>query len=313
MSDIPTDILREVFRQCSSSPLQAHSAWKFPWYLGQVCSHWRTLFFSMRSTFWNKIVIEGMFSRAKTANVQEIIAFFIDCTHGQPFSFTFCMGDRSGVRLHGVLADLCAHSEQWEEASIRLLSSELEHLCSVKGRLPGLKKLEIVVAWSMKHERMRSTIAGMATNVFEDAPLLTHVGLRDDHTWQFNFNWSSLTIVNFLCLEYSESILAILRETTNLVELTLVCSLGKHLNIEGGGLIHLPRLEHLCVDWAPLLTALETPSLQQLNMMITIAVWLAQHWASSADRKSNSILFSFSRRWQRRSRRSCDVCPRLTD
>jgi hypothetical protein len=265
MTDIPTEILREVLRQCSSSPLQTNAAWNFPWNLGQVCSHWRALFFSMRSTFWNKIVIEETYDgfQSKSGKVQQILAFFIDCTHGEPFSFAFCM-ERRFDHLRPVLADLYAHSEQWEEASFRMWSHDLEHLYSVNGRLPLLKKLEISVEWDPPQFSMRRDIL---TNVFEDAPLLTHVVLSD-HGWQFNFDWSSLTIVDFKYLGDCERTLAILRETTNLVELSLLCSLRKRLHIEGGELIHLPRLERLSVDWAPLLTVLETPSLQHLKIVL---------------------------------------------
>lgn len=127
-----------------------------------------------------------------------------------------------------MLEGLFAHSEQWE-ASIGLLSSELENVCSVKGRLPLLKKLEIFVAWSIEPEHTNNTV----TSVFEDAPLLTHVGLRDDHTWQFNFDWLSLIILNFQYVKHCESIFAILRETTTLVEVTLFCSFTVGLRIEG--------------------------------------------------------------------------------
>ena len=219
----------------------------------------------MRSTFWSKIVIEpGPFNTEPT-KVQEIVAFFIDCTHGQPFSFEFCM-DYGGLenRLHLVFADLCAYSEQWEEASIGLLSPELKYFCAIQGRLPLLRKLEIFVSCLADST---TSIPSMVTNVFEDAPLLTHVGLWDINTWQFNFNWSSLTIIKILYLQKWEGFLAILRET-NLVELMVVGSRGKDLRMEGGELIHLPCLERLSVDWTPLLTVLETPSLQQLKISL---------------------------------------------
>ena len=79
-------------------------------------------------------------------------------------------------RLHLVFADLCAYSEQWEETSIGLLSSELKHFCAIQGRLPLLKKLEIFVSCLADST---TSIPSMVTNVFEDAPLLTHVGLWD--------------------------------------------------------------------------------------------------------------------------------------
>ena len=111
-------------------------------------------------------------------------------------------------------------------------------------------------------------ITGTATSVFEDAPLLTHVGLEDNHRFQFNFDWSSLTILYLGDRKDCKSILAIPRETTNLVELTLGYSSSKDLHIGGGELIHLPRLERLSVHCTRLLNVFETPSLQQLKIYL---------------------------------------------
>ena len=146
MPNIPTEILQEVFKQSLRSPLRAHEAYDFPWYLGHVCSEWRALFFSIRSTFWNRIEIE--FDRQDQTYVKEdyffhlqgIISFFLDCTDGAPFSFTFCMencADQYGADL--IFKLLLEHSEQWEEPSIRLWASELRLLRNAKGHFPFLR------------------------------------------------------------------------------------------------------------------------------------------------------------------------------
>ena len=122
----------------------------------------------MRSTCWNKIVIEetyrsfGIFVKVQAIVLYPRSTILLDVLQSYFHDL-----------LDPVLADLCAHSEQWEEASIRLPPVGLEHLCSVRGRLSLLKKLEISVAW---YVCTCSTIAvpGMVTNVFEDAPLLTY-------------------------------------------------------------------------------------------------------------------------------------------
>ena len=124
-----------------------------PWRLGHVCSKWIAVFFSMRSTFWNRIGIEwydGRLKQQDTANVTEIVHVFPDCTRGAPFSYAFCMegyctGDDTD---YDTLADLINCSEQWEEweeASTNLLSTELAFLYATKGRPSQLKKMEIDV------------------------------------------------------------------------------------------------------------------------------------------------------------------------
>jgi hypothetical protein len=156
MPDIPMDALQELFKQSLSSPLQAHQPREFPWYLGHVCSQWRALFFSMRSTFWHRIEIERLmyyFDRGRggsAMHMKEIVAFFLDCTRGAPFSFAFCKKrgyPEKDYYIRPILKDLLVHSEQWDKVSIELLSTDLGFLCAAKGRLPLLKKLEIMVPY----------------------------------------------------------------------------------------------------------------------------------------------------------------------
>jgi hypothetical protein len=205
--------------------------------------------------FWNKIVIVG-----QDKCIKEIVAFFIDRTCGEPFSFEF-RGHTCDV--YPILMDLVVHSEQWETVSIQLRQSQLGYLCGAMGRLPLLKKLNILVE---DHGTTGNTIPTMISNIFEDAPRLTHIVVSDAAVRQFKFNWSSLTVVNFQQPKDWQIILAVLRETSNLVELTIKHEFPDHLDGGGGGLIHLPHLECLSVNVVAFLTILKTPSLQQLKI-----------------------------------------------
>ena len=276
MPDIPMDILREVFKQSWTSPLRAHKSYEFPWYLGHVCSKWRAVFFSMRSTFWNRIEIEWYddsgvgLKQQDAANVTEIVPFFLDCTRGAPFSVAFCTRggyteEDTDYDILPTLVDLINCSEQWEEVSIKLLSTHLVFLCATKGCLSQLKKLEIDVKNEYEYEDAFRIIPSVVTKVFEDAPILKEVVIWGFSAWKFRFNWSSLTAVTLLQQRHCKAILAILRETINVVELTIKAS---HLdpNDERSELIHLPHLERLYIDNVTLLAVLETPSLQQLRI-----------------------------------------------
>ena len=129
MSDLSTEILREIFTYFSS-PLRVSLAYQFPWYLGQVCSQWRALFFSMRSTFWRKIKIDWLYNYWRSRlmlspeRITMILAFFLNRTQGAPFSFSFSHlnGYRGQDKKHmrWILKDLldvhtaprtCVHSQ----------------------------------------------------------------------------------------------------------------------------------------------------------------------------------------------------------
>jgi hypothetical protein len=101
----------------------------------------------------------------------------------------------------------------------------------------------------------------------KQAPLLTHVVLWNTSIWLLKFNWSSLTILKFRKLFpaiISKDILSILRETIDLLELTI--KLEWDIDSKGGRLIHLPHLECLSIAGVAFLTILDAPSLQQLKI-----------------------------------------------
>ncbi|KAF8347423.1 hypothetical protein F5887DRAFT_955754 [Amanita rubescens] len=253
MPDIPVEILHEIFKQSLSSPLRVHQPCEFPWYLGHVCSRWRALFFSMRSTFWSNVEIEmrigdswGSFDR-----MYEIVNFFFDCTRGAPFSFTFSMDILGDVR--SMLRHFIEHSAQWEEVSVQL-KTLVVFLQGTKGRLPLLKKLEIIE--DRYHQPMHSESMQSI-----DAPRLTHVVLRDNSPL-LQFNWSSLTVIHFHHTMHPERILAALREANNLVELTA----ERYKDTSGDISVHLPHLKCLSVSGVELLTILETPALRRLRI-----------------------------------------------
>jgi hypothetical protein len=191
MPDLPIEILHEIFTYLSST-LRVDLARFFPWYLGQVCSRWRVLFFSMRSTFWRKIEIEWKFRYNDNPRfVKTILAFFLNRTQGAPFSISLFRREYDYPEkkdMRWILKDLLDHSRQWEEVFIRLKSTDVNLLRSAKGHLPLLKRLEIIVP---SYYVGRGMIHPSFTGIFGDAPLLTHVVVEDISTWEFN--WPLLT------------------------------------------------------------------------------------------------------------------------
>jgi hypothetical protein len=277
MSDLPTEILREIFAYFSS-PLRVSQAYRFPWYLGQVCSRWRALFFSMQSTFWRKIEIGRDYNpwlgrlMPSPERVTTILAFFLNNrTQGAPFSFSFFHPNgyrQEKKHMRRILKDLLDYSRQWEEVSIRLQLADLNLLRDAKGHLPLLKRLDIVV-----DNDYRGMVPHPSLTIFEDAPLLTHVVVGGIFAWEFD--WPSLTILSIGYLQNLTRTFAILQKTVNLVELT-VSHVVYNGDVAISGLIHLPHLKYLFTRGDGLLTVLETPALRRLE------IWTSQDASSVA-------------------------------
>ena len=269
MSDLPTEILGEIFTYFSS-PLRVSLAYQFPWYLGQVCSQWRALFFSMRSTFWKKIEIDWLYNyrlsppslMTSPERVSTILAFFLNRAQGAPFSFSFFhlnyYKGQDQEQMRRILKDLLDYSRQWEEVSMRLLLADLNLLRDAKGHLPLLKRLDIVVVNDYRNRTPHPSLT-----IFEDAPLLIHVVVGGIFAWEFD--WLSLTILSIGCNQNLTRTFAILQKTVNLVELT-VSDVVHNEDVAISGLIHLPHLEYLFIQGDGLLTVLKTPALRRLEI-----------------------------------------------
>ena len=268
MPDLPIEILREIFAYFSST-LHVREAHKFPWYLGQICSRWRALFFSMRSTFWGRIDIEWdhHYDNRRLIrfckHLKMIVPFFLSRTQGGPFSFSLfrTLGYPDEKNVRWIVKDFVDHSRQWEDASFRLESADIRFLRSVKGHLPLLKRLELIVPSYYEDAVHRSL-----TGILGDTPLLSHLVVENVSAWEFD--WSSLTI---LCVGRQENItkfLAILQKSINLVKLSVRDEFDSDtLGITSGSMIHFPHLEYLSILGVELLTVLETPALRCLEVL----------------------------------------------
>ena len=225
----------------------------------------------MRSTFWKKIEIdwEPNFLRLIrfSERLKAILAFFLHRTQGKPFSFSlFREGgypDKKHVRW--ILKDLLDHSRQWEDVCIRTHPKVfgVGLLRNAKGHLPLLKKLEITTTTN-SGPPVHPTFA----DIFKEAPLLTHVVLQGLPDWEFN--WSSLTILGIgyqICV-YSS--LDILQKTVNLVELSFsTVFLDRDAEDMGiSDVIPFPRLERLSIVGIKILAILEVPGLRSLEIRV---------------------------------------------
>ncbi|KAF8330528.1 hypothetical protein F5887DRAFT_1287175, partial [Amanita rubescens] len=292
---IPVEIIREIFSYLSS-PLQLLKPHEFPWYLGQICSKWRAIFLSMQAYFWNEIEVERpedretpsqwIYSmndlepelprnrRPDSSRAMAILAFFLDVARGAPFSFTLYeensyRSDQEISCVQLVLSKLVDHSTQWENISMQLRLPEFLLLRGVKNRLPLLQSLKIILPhrYQMEEANHDVTLLPQMGDIFEDAPLLTHIELTNLEDAAWKFNWASLTSIHLRSSDSPQTIITALHQTVNLEALNIGSTIfdpdPAHMNAKT---IKLPCLEYLCIEGAFLLTILETPALKELEI-----------------------------------------------
>ncbi len=212
--------------------------------------------------------------RPDSPRTMAILAFFLDVARGAPFSFTIYKegsyySDQEVSCVQLVLPKLIDRSMQWENVSMRLRLPELLLLHSVKSRLPLLQSLELVLPYRYEMEEANHdvTVLPQMGDIFEDAPLLTHIELLclEDAAWKFN--WASLTSLHLRSSDSPQTIITTLQQTINLEALDIGGTIfdpdPAHVNVKT---IKLPRLEYLSIEGVFLLTILETPALKELEI-----------------------------------------------
>ncbi len=171
----------------------------------------------MQAYFWNEIEMErpedkeirtcrsySMYDpepelprnlRPDSQRTMAILTFFLDVACGAPFSFTLYekqpyYSDQELSCLQLVLSKFIDHSTQWENVSMQLRLPEFLLLRSVKSRLPLLQSLELILPYRHEMERANHDVILLPQmgDIFEDAPLLTHIELLclEDAAWKFN-------------------------------------------------------------------------------------------------------------------------------
>ena len=234
----------------------------------------------MQRNFWNELVIESPEdewedSASDTPSSSDevledsdmgqnpshtiaILSFFLDITRGAPFSFTFYGSEpyteEDTPYVHPIFSKLLDHSVQWENVTMQLRQPAFLMLRKIKGRLPMLRTLSFMEP---------GTFSASLWNIFEDAPLLTNIELA---SLTFRFNWASLTSVHLHSID-GDDVISALRQTINL-ETFIADELlyTDRVNAEETKIIKLPRLKHLSIHGAFLLTILEAPALKELKI-----------------------------------------------
>jgi hypothetical protein len=113
----------------------------FPWFLGQICSGWRTVFLSMSEHFWGDLVIDLSplkFPSSVTyyERALDILKICMDHSAGHPLSIYLFM-DRSyyaeeHIFVVDILEALIGQSMRWQKVHFHSQEVELQRLQRVK-------------------------------------------------------------------------------------------------------------------------------------------------------------------------------------
>ena len=194
------ELIYEIFICCiPAATLDACAPGSFPWYLGHICSLWRSVFISS-PRFWDRFAFKVYIKSRKTYAIGflkralTLVELCVKRTKDQPFSFRFI----AQVRVNTddlelipslILETIVAHADRWRAAYIKAfgLYNLEELLLKAKHRYGQLHTLELLISWNS---------VTSCLDHFEGATNLTRVCITDYH----RLRWSSIT---FLRIEHS--------------------------------------------------------------------------------------------------------------
>ncbi|KAJ7473998.1 hypothetical protein FB451DRAFT_1558270 [Mycena latifolia] len=131
--------------------------------LSQVCARWHSICIGT-PTFWTNIQLDSVLwsTPARTSKMMTLLTNALERGGRSPLSLT--VKSSPDASYAPALELLAAHSERWQTACFMCAASDMQHLSSVRGRLPLLQTLALWV-----------TGTSLEIEIFEDVPRLTVV------------------------------------------------------------------------------------------------------------------------------------------
>ncbi|KAF8344930.1 hypothetical protein F5887DRAFT_235977 [Amanita rubescens] len=281
----PPEIVREIYG-CIYAPMRLHKLSDFPWYLGQICASWRSIFHSMTSNFWNRLDVdlsvmdEDRYSKRVWRHHRDVmllvLRYFLDRTRGRPFSFQFKTRQyylpEQDEWIVGLFKLLVAESIRWQEVNIRVTPFLLPILYKAKHNMPLLSSAQLV---NVSHCANPQYIH----DLFEDVPNLTYLELAPFSDWRAN--WASLSVLKLTYgYRYNHRLSSVLGQAKRLEKLALYGRPEDMLYPIGtASLINFPNLKVLSIVGVALLPLLQTPSLEELYIRVLNVIGL--NWSQN--------------------------------
>jgi hypothetical protein len=262
---MPQDIIREIFAYFGTYRLDANNPEYFPWYLGHICSQWRTTLLSMGP---HKLCVsssEGRVSMDKESSfvIANVVTHFLELNRGRQFD----LGLRCDCFLHwmehntSLFGLLAAESARWRHVTLDICHGACGiALYQIKDHLPSMQSLQLRCI-SCRYQDCSPDNGDTPRDIFSNTPSLTHVELSH-LTWDWEFDWSNLTYLDltfWVCQDHHPMFLS-LQQAINLN--TLVTRNIDPIDISER--ITLPHLESWWVSDHHWLSYIKAPALQNL-------------------------------------------------
>jgi hypothetical protein len=244
----------------------------FPWYLGQICGSWRSVFIS-HARFWSNLIVEADFYDVRCAkHALQILELCLARSNDQPLSFKltyvlFKASDDRSRRARKTLSKRClpmlnllmGESTRWRDVYITMGEPELPILYKIHHKLPMLRSVQILL----------SDVDGVVTrpppiyeDLFENAPQWRRLYIHRDPSWKAD--WSALTVIYLRCPSSVAEHLDILSRVSRLEELAIRGEFMMTILPNAIPPITLPFLKILRTDSEDVLFLFRTPVLQEL-------------------------------------------------
>ncbi|KAJ6551502.1 hypothetical protein B0H19DRAFT_171959 [Mycena capillaripes] len=256
---LPPEVVSEIFIHCLSDTRARLNVAEAPLLLCNVCRAWRDIAIAT-PPLWSSLELTFKFSLFGT-NFLDLLDLWLSRTGSHRLSLSVCYDEyTSGKRRHQLnqlVMLLMRHSEQWADVELKLPdASEFHHF---KGEFPALETL------SVAHPVEPPTYP---VTSFAHAPRLTTVQLSLGCALEpLVLPWAQLKVLKCESL-YVDDCLKLLRETTQIVELTVY--LREDGPTPSARLLLLPTLRslHLLREEChiDLLQYLTLPSLEKLSI-----------------------------------------------
>ncbi|KIL61175.1 hypothetical protein M378DRAFT_167355 [Amanita muscaria Koide BX008] len=257
----------------------------FPWYLGQICSSWRTVFISSPQ-FWSTldINIDACLEEELPYHdsIFELVQLALKRSNGYPLSLSIAMhwvfeGDTAAtirMRTKDILEMLVAHSMSWRDLHLVLHHSCYPTLYRAKDQLPVLRSIKAPLT-TFKFTILQQ-IRWDSINfqdIFTNATQLTRVHFFAVKIY-WSINWSPMTVIHLVSVTSLDEVIPTLRQTSALEE--LVIGIIHNPGSLSPAPVHLPFLKMLYFPTLMLLSLLHTPRLEALYIR-------NDHWPDGSD------------------------------
>lgn len=281
VKELPNEIISRIFEQYAHGPCPdpTYAINRQPWYLGHICSRWRTVALATPN-LWNYFVIDIDEYAEGNRRSLEIAQHLLARTKKAPVSCLVSRREASMASIQCAFEILSDHTKRLHYLEIDGIDgiSSLTELSEVPFSVLGAVKLACYPLGEASTNRVSPQ---SPITLFNDTPLLRRIRLSTSPGWVdpdlmcFRLPWNQLThlhIAKFELITF-HAIHAVLTECPNLRECTLDLPDDRKMESVPLPVIELRYLEsfgftnHAQGRYGAFLQHLVTPALKRLSLI----------------------------------------------